>query len=92
MRGMKGPFLLHLAQAEIPSANRAGMLSLQSLCFRLLFAITGPLVGIHADARGVGETFKLLLIAFLLVLPPLVCLFLKDRQTGSGGGAALERS
>jgi MFS family permease len=80
MRGMKGPFLLHVAQAEIPSANRAGMLSLQSLCFRLLFAITGPFIGKYADARGVGKSFQLLLVAFLLILPPLVYLFLRQRR------------
>jgi hypothetical protein len=80
---MQGPFLLHVKQAEIPSANRAGMLSLQSLCFRLLFAITGPLVGRYADACGVGKTFQLLFIAFLLVLPPLVYLFLQNRHIDS---------
>jgi hypothetical protein len=80
MRGMRGPLFLHLAQAEIPSATRAGMLSLQSLCFRLLFAITGPLVGMYADARGVAKTFQLLLIVFLLVLPPLVYFFLKQHR------------
>ncbi len=85
MRGIRGPFLLHVAQAEIPSANRAGMLSLQSLCFRLLFAITGPLVGRYADAHGVGKTFQLLFVAFLLVLPPLVYLFLKNRQLQVSG-------
>lgn len=85
MRGMRGPFLLHVAQAEIPSANRAGMLSLQSLCFRLLFALTGPLVGIYADSHGVGQTFQLLFIAFLLVLPPLVWLFLQHRRNAAAG-------
>jgi len=85
MRGMRGPFFLHAAQAEIPSANRAGMLSLQSLCFRLLFAITGPLVGIYADACGVGNTFKLLFVVNLLVLPPLVWLFLKQRHPDDAG-------
>ncbi|WP_243372109.1 MFS transporter [Geotalea sp. SG265] len=80
MRGMRGPFMLHLTQAEIPSATRAGMLSLQSLCFRLLFAITGPLVGKYADHRGVANTFMLLFIVFLLVLPPLMYLFLKHRH------------
>jgi hypothetical protein len=77
---MRGPFFLHVAQAEIPSANRAGMLSLQSLCFRLLFALTGPLVGRYADTHGVVKSFRLLFIAFLLVLPPLVVLFLKQRH------------
>jgi len=78
MRGMRGPFLLHVAQAEIPSGTRAGMLSLQSLCFRLLFALTGPFVGRYADAHGVGHTFRLIGGAYLLLLPPLVWLFLKQ--------------
>lgn len=85
MRGMRGPFFLHAAQAEIPSANRAGMLSLQSLCFRLLFAITGPLVGIYADAHGVGNTFRLLFVVCLLVLPLLAWLFLKQRHPDTAG-------
>lgn len=85
MRGVRGPFLLHIVQGEIPSATRAGMLSLQSLCFRLLFAITGPLVGIYADTHGVGPTFRLLFIVYLLLLPPLVWLFLKNRQQAGYG-------
>lgn len=78
MRGMRGPFLLHVAQAEIPSGSRAGMLSLQSLCFRLMFALTGPLVGRYADAHGVGQTFRLLFYIYLVILPPLIWLFLRQ--------------
>ena len=37
IRALRGPMLLNHAQQEIPSANRAGILSLQSLCFRLSF-------------------------------------------------------
>lgn len=85
MRGLRGPFLLHVAQAEIPSANRAGMLSLQSLCFRLLFAVTGPFLGRYADAHGVGHSFRLLFVAYLLLLPPLVWLFLRQRQMSAVG-------
>jgi len=77
MRGIRGPFLLHVAQAEIPSATRAGMLSLQSLCFRLFFALTGPLIGIYADTHGVGQTFRLLFYVYLVLLPPLIWLFLR---------------
>ena len=83
MRGMKGPFMLHVAQGEIPSATRAGMLSLQSLCFRLLFALTAPLVGHYADAHGVEQTFLLLLYAYIVILPPLICLFLKQQGINS---------
>lgn len=84
MRGMRGPYLLHVAQAEIPSATRAGMLSLQSLCFRLMFAFTGPLVGRYADAHGVGQTFRLLFFIYLMILPPLIWLFLRQlKETGT---------
>lgn len=85
MRGMRGPMLMNHAQQEIPSANRAGILSLQSLCFRLSFVCTGPLIGKLADSVGVQQTFLLLCYAFGLVLPPVVWLFLrqiaKDKHT-----------
>jgi len=78
MRGVRGPMMLHHSQIETPSANRAGILSLQSLCFRLLFACTGPLVGMLADAAGVRQAFIMLFYAFLITLPPLSYLFLRS--------------
>ena len=78
MRGMRGPMMLDHAQKETPSANRAGILSLQSLCFRLLFACTGPFVGKLADAVGVRQAFSFLFYAFLIVLPPLAFSFLRS--------------
>ncbi|MFZ4858072.1 MAG: MFS transporter [Desulfuromonadaceae bacterium] len=78
MRGLRGPMMLNLTQKECPSANRAGILSLQSLCFRVLFVCTGPLVGMLADKGGVRQTFQYLLVGFLVVLPPLVVLFFRN--------------
>ena len=78
MRGLRGPMLLNHAQQEIPSANRAGILSLQSLCFRLSFVCTGPLVGMLADNFGVQRTFLLLCFTFAVVLPPVAWLFLRQ--------------
>ena len=78
MRGLRGPMMLNLTQKECPSANRAGILSLQSLCFRVLFVCTGPLVGMLADRGGVRQTFLYLLLGFLVVLPPLVVLFFRN--------------
>ncbi len=78
MRGLRGPMMLNHTQRESPSANRASILSLQSLCFRLLFACTGPLVGMLADASGVRHSFHMLFYAFLVVLPPLSFLFLRN--------------
>jgi MFS family permease len=78
MRGLRGPMMLNLTQKECPSANRAGILSLQSLCFRLMFVCTGPLVGMLADRSGVSQAFHYLLYAFLIVLPPLAFLFFRS--------------
>ncbi len=78
MRGLRGPVLMNYAQQEIPSANRAGILSLQSLCFRLGFVCTGPLIGKLADKAGVQQTFLLLCYLFTLVLLPVVWLFLRQ--------------
>ncbi len=78
MRGLRGPMMLNLTQKECPSANRAGILSLQSLCFRLLFVCTGPLIGTLADRVGVMQAFQYLLYSFLIVLPPLALLFFRN--------------
>jgi MFS family permease len=83
MRGLRGPMMLTHAQTESPSANRAAILSLQSVSFRLFFACTGPLVGKLADTVGVRQTFHLLLYAFLIILPPLSILFLRYSHGGN---------
>ncbi|GAM11466.1 galactoside permease [Geobacter sp. OR-1] len=85
MRGLRGPMLLDHAQQESPSTHRAGLLSLQSLCFRLLFVCTGPLIGRLADSVGVQQTFQLLGYAFLVVLPPLAWLFLRQQRPKTAG-------
>jgi hypothetical protein len=84
MRGLRGPMMLQHTQKESPSGHRAGILSLQSLCFRLLFACSGPLVGMLADRAGVRQTFGLLLYPFLVVLPLLAFLFLRQLPREEG--------
>ncbi len=78
MRGLRGPMLLNHVQRLIPSANRAGILSLQSFCFRLVFVCTGPLIGMLADRVGVQQSFTYLCIAYVLVLPPVIWLFMRQ--------------
>jgi MFS family permease len=78
MRGLRGPMMMNFAQQEIPSANRAGILSLQSLAFRIGFVCTGPLIGKLADTVGVQQTFQFLCYAFALILPPVAWLFLRQ--------------
>ena len=79
MRGLRGPLLLNHIQQLSPSANRAGILSLQSLCFRLGFVATGPLIGRLADQVGVQQTFHLLLYPLMLSLLPATWLFLRHQ-------------
>lgn len=76
MRGLRGPMMLSHTHRESPSSHRAGILSLQSFVFRLLFAVSGPLVGMLADTVGVRATFSYLLVGFVVVLPPLAFLYL----------------
>ncbi|GFO69579.1 MFS transporter [Geomonas limicola] len=78
MRGLRGPMMLTHTQRESSSANRAATLSLQSVSFRLLFVVTGPLAGRLADKVGVQECFYLLNYGFLATLPLLAFLFLKN--------------
>lgn len=77
MRGLRGPMLMNYAQQQIPSADRAGILSLQSLIFRLGFVCSGPLVGLLADRVGVQYCFLWLGGLFCLLLPPVIWLFLR---------------
>ncbi len=78
MRGLRGPMFLNHAQVESPSANRASILSLQTLAFRVAFIVSGPFVGRMADRLGVQQTFHVLLYGFLILLPPLSWLFLRN--------------
>jgi MFS family permease len=82
MRGLRGPIFLHYTQNESRSGNRASILSLQSLAFRIAFIITGPLVGRMADRMGVQQTFHVLLYGFLVTLPLLSWLFLRNLSQG----------
>jgi MFS family permease len=77
MRGFRVPLFLNHIQQEIPSANRAAILSLQSLSFRLSFVCTAPLVGVLADSVGVQKTFLILSLFFALALPPISWFFIK---------------
>jgi MFS family permease len=78
MRGLRGPMMLAHTQRESATANRAATLSLQSVSFRLLFVATGPLVGRLADSMGVRQSFLVLFYVFLLAVPLLSFLFLKN--------------
>lgn len=69
-RGLQAPVLRHMLQSEAPSSRRASILSLKSFVFRLLFILTGPLVGWCADHHGLATTLHVTgwLLFFVLLL------------------------
>jgi len=80
MRGLQGPLMRSRLQALSTRQNRASILSLHSLAFRLGFVLTGPLVGLLADTTGLPATFLLLAVFFALSLPLAALAFLRHNQ------------
>ncbi|MFO7983668.1 MAG: MFS transporter [Desulfuromonadales bacterium] len=77
-RGMQSPVMRHFLQTEAPSSRRASILSLKSLVFRLLFVLTGPLVGMLADSKGLSTTFLTVGSILVVVLLVLALSFFKN--------------
>jgi hypothetical protein len=88
MRGLAGPIMRNHLQQASWRGNRASILSLQSLAFRLAFVATGPLVGMSADHLGLRPTFSLLAGLFAVVLLPAAWLFLRTLPRRAEGAAS----
>ncbi len=83
MRGLQGPFSRHFLQRESARSNRASLLSLKALSFRLGFVVTAPLIGLASDRLGLNATFMLLTALFLLLyLPASASFFRHNLQSG----------
>jgi predicted MFS family arabinose efflux permease len=83
MRGMQGPIMRSRLQALSRRRNRASILSLHSLVFRLGFVLSGPLVGVLADSRGLPATFLTLAVGFAVLLPLAGKEFLRHNSLNS---------
>ena len=60
VRGLQGPILAGILQADAPAEDRASVLSLNMLLFRLATVIVLPPVGALADRIGVEPTLVIL--------------------------------
>lgn len=78
MRGIQGPFLRLALQKQSERHERASILSLKSLTFRLGFVITGPLVGMLADRAGLSFCFLILMIVQSLLIAVCIRPFLRS--------------
>jgi predicted MFS family arabinose efflux permease len=82
MRGLQGPLIRQHLQQRSRRSERASILSLKSLLFRLGFIAAAPLVGMLADHAGLSVTFTVLLAVLLLLLLPVALKFLSSRHNG----------
>lgn len=78
MRGIQGPFLRLALQKQSERHERASILSLKSLVFRLGFVVSGPLVGVLADRSGLNLCFLVLLVLLGLSLAIAIRPFLRN--------------
>jgi MFS family permease len=80
MRGIQGPFLRLALQKQSERHERASILSLKSLTFRLGFVITAPLIGMMADRSGLSFCFTILLVTQVLLVAVLIWPFIKNTK------------
>jgi hypothetical protein len=59
-RGLQTPLLAAAIQADAPEADRASVLSLNALCFRLAFVVCGPPAGALVDTMGLEPALAVL--------------------------------
>jgi len=64
LRGLQGPILARVMQEESPPEDRASVLSLAALLFRLSFVIAGPPIGALVDRVGMDVALAVLGVAF----------------------------
>jgi len=64
LRGLQGPILASLMQEDAPGEDRASVLSLAALLFRLAFVVTGPPIGALVDHAGLDPALAALGVAF----------------------------
>jgi MFS family permease len=64
LRGLQGPILARVMQQDAPAEDRASVLSLAALVFRLAFILTGPPIGALVDRAGMDTAFVVLAVGF----------------------------
>lgn len=62
IRGLQGPILATVMQHDAPSEDRASVLSIATLMFRLSFVIAGPPIGALVDRAGMETALGLLAV------------------------------
>jgi hypothetical protein len=62
VRGLQGPILANVMQQDAPAEDRASVLSIAGLLFRLSFVIVGPPIGALVDRAGMETALGVLAV------------------------------
>ncbi len=74
-RGLQGPILATVIQADAPADDRASVLSLNALGFRLAFVACGPAIGALVDRIGLEPALEVLAITFAAAIGAALAVF-----------------
>jgi MFS family permease len=86
LRGLQGPILATLMQADAPDEDRAGVLSLLALLFRLAFVAAGPPIGALVDRAGMETALGVLAVGFTATSVTALVLFLRAHRIPGATG------
>ena len=75
VRGLQGPLLTTVLQADAPAEDRASVLSLNALLFRLAAVVVLPPVGALVDRWGLENVLQLLALLIGVTAFPAWALF-----------------
>jgi MFS family permease len=78
LRGIQGPLLARVMQEDAPGEDRASVLSLAALLFRLAFVVTGPPIGALVDRVGLEAALAALAVAFTAAALATLTLFVRE--------------
>jgi hypothetical protein len=84
LRGLQGPILASVMQADAPGEDRASVLSLAALLFRLAFVLVGPPVGVLVDRMGLTTALAALAVAFTAIVAAALVAFARAHEGEPG--------
>jgi predicted MFS family arabinose efflux permease len=80
IRGTHGPLLAALMQEDAPGEDRASVLSLNQLAFRLAFVVAGPPIGALVDRIGMNASLCVLAVGLTAATIAAVALFARAHR------------
>lgn len=86
VRGLQGPVLATVMQRDAPGQDRASVLSLAALLFRLSFVVVGPPIGALVDRAGMRAALGILAVAFTGAALGAFAMFLRAHREPASAG------